>query len=262
MKLDVEAGIMFANTDFSPVKYDFKNLTFEKFKQDKKKMFQAIINDLRPDYLNIGSEPDTGYALTGLKELLDPARFTEFVTYVLDGLDRGTTRIVAGIGSWGNMAYIGALADTSIDALDVHIYPVVGKCLSQAIEIADIAAQHGKGVVLDECWLYKETVLNASGVAVGPEIFKRDNFSFWEPLDKQFLADMALYAKVCRVEYVSPFWSNFFFGNLDYTPELGNLPYMSVVAQSNTLVSQNVLAGKYSRLGDHYRSLIAECGKR
>lgn len=258
MKLDVEAGVVFANTPFSPFEDSFTGLTFEQFKTVKKRMFQAIIHDLQPDYLNIGAEPDTAADLTGIRELLDPQKYREYVDYVLDGLDRGNTKVIAGIGSWGNLAYVRALAQTDLDAIDIHIYPVVGNCLTNAVAIAEIAAQNGKGVMLDECWLYKVDRLTASGVATAPEAFKRDSYSFWEPLDKQFLTEMAQFARAYRVEYVSPFWSNFFFATLEYDPAYEELSYTEVVALANQVATINVVNGKLSPLGEHYQRVIAE----
>ena len=52
-------------------------------------MVSAIIRDLDPDYIDIGSEPDTEAALTGLSELNDPLRYTEYVRYVLTGFVPG-----------------------------------------------------------------------------------------------------------------------------------------------------------------------------
>ena len=258
MKLDVEAGVVFANTPFSPFEDSFTGFTFEQFKTIKKRMFEAIIRDLQPDYLNIGAEPDTAADLTGIRELLDPQKYREYVDYVLDDLEKGKTKVIAGIGSWGNLAYVRALAQTDLDALDIHIYPVVGNCLANAVAIAEIAAQNGKGLVLDECWLYKEDRLAASGVAAAPEAFKRDSYSFWEPLDKQFLTEMAQFARAYRVEYVSPFWSNFFFATLEYDAAYEGLSYTEVVALANQVTSINVVDGKLSPLGKHYQQVIAE----
>jgi len=113
MKLDVESAVLFANTPFSTIDLSYAGLTFEKFKVERKQMIVAIIQDLQPDYLNLGAEPDTQYQLTGLKELNSPERYTEYINYVLDGLTRGNTKIGAGIGTWGNLEYVRRLVSDS-----------------------------------------------------------------------------------------------------------------------------------------------------
>ena len=197
--------------------------------------------------------------MLGMKELNDPKKYTEFVNYVLNGLDRGKTRIIAGIGTWDSINFISSLAtDTTLDALDIHIYPVTGDNFSKAVAIADIAAQYKKGLVLDECWLYKVDKLSGNGVAAAPEIFRRDSFSFWQPLDQQFLAAMVKFSRLYRVEYLSPFWTNFFYGNLDYTSDLANLPYSRIAEEANRIAAQNLLLGKPSATGEFYRKLVQE----
>jgi len=80
---------------------NYKNLTFEKYKAEKKQMVAKIIKDLQPDYLNLGSEPDTEAVLIGLKEFNDPKKYTEYINYVLEGLERDKTKMIAGQGVGG-----------------------------------------------------------------------------------------------------------------------------------------------------------------
>lgn len=195
MKLDVESSILFASTSFSNERVSFAGLTFEKFKREKRQMVAAIIGDLQPDYLNLGAEPDTAAILTGIREFNDPGKFIEYVNYVLDGLDRGPTKIVAGIGSWGNLDHVRRLASgTSLDGIAMHVYPVIGKSLDKMFAVAEIARRHNKAVILDECWLYKSERFLGNDNAAWSELFRRDLYSFWAPLDRQFLAAMVKFA--------------------------------------------------------------------
>lgn len=259
MKLDVESAVVFANTDFSPIKTSFAGLTFEQYEAAKRQMAQQIIQDLQPDYLDLGAEPDTMAALLGMRQLNNPERYTEYVNYVLKGLNRGNTKVIAGVGTWSDLSFARSLAsNTSLDAIAIHIYPVVGESLSRAVDIAGIAAQSGKGLVMDECWLYKVDKLPATGVGATTEIFKRDSFSFWAPLDQQFLASMARFSRQYRVEFVSPFWSSFFFGQLDYSPDVAALSYGEITARANRIEAQNLLADKFTPTGEFYKKLIQQ----
>jgi hypothetical protein len=257
MTAEVETGIIFAGTAFSPVSVDFGRLSFEQYKADKKLMAQAIIDDLHPDYLDLGAEPDTEYKLTGWSDFNSPASYAGYVSDVLDGLARGGTKIGVGIGSWGSTAYVDEYVKIGgVDFIAVHVYPTDLKFLKTIDTVADIARENGKTVVMDECWLYK-TKDYSHGMASSEDAFKRDAYSFWAPLDQQFLALMDRSARVNGIEYMSPFWANFFFAYAGYDPSMEAMTYGEVVAQANLAAAGNITAGRYSATGDYYRRLIA-----
>lgn len=191
MKLDIESAVLFANTPFSSISENFTGLTFDQFKISKAKMVAEIINDLHPDYLNLGCEPDTMAALTGLKEFNDPAKYIDYVNYVLQNVTRGSTKIMAGIGTWDDISYVrDLLTQTNIDCVAIHIYPVIGEGLTKAISVISLAAQYNKHVVLDECWLYKTDTLSIGGIAASSNIYRLDSFSFFTPLDEEFFSEI------------------------------------------------------------------------
>jgi len=107
-------------------------------------------------------------------------------------------------------------ARTELDFINVHIYPVDGDLLARALVIADIARRHGKSVAVHEAWLYKWRRGERTGVVASGDIYARDAFSFWQPLDQKFLTALVTLAHAKRLEYVSPFWSNYFFAYMDY----------------------------------------------
>lgn len=259
MKLDVETGVVFTNTVYSTTNISFAGLTYDRFKEDVRQMVAAIVRDLQPDYLNIGGEPDTHAALLGMPELNTAQKYTEYVNHVLSGLNRGKTKIAAGTGSWTNPAFAESLAkNTTLDCIAIHVYPVTGENLPRAIAIAETAKRYNKGVTLDECWLYKVDTLPSSGIAATAEVFRRDAFSFWEPLDKQFLGLMVKFARMYGIEYLSPFWANFFFANLEYNQATSNLSYTEIVTQANAKAVENITAGRFSPIGELYRKLITD----
>lgn len=256
MTVDIESAVIFANTDFSPIVTSFKGLTFDQFKVEKAKMEQDIINDLRPDYINLGCEPTTMASLLGMKELNDPAKYTEYVNYILQHIDRGTTKVIAGLGTWDDITYAkDILSQTNIDCLAIHIYPVVGDDLSKAITIAEMAAQYKKPIVLDECWLYKTDKL-AGGPVASSDIFRKDSYSFFSPLDQQFLSEMVDFARHYNVVYISPFWTTFFFGEVDYSATDAGATYTQLSAQANLIASANMRNDKFTALGKAYQKLI------
>ena len=262
MKLCVEAHVAFVNTGYSDIRMSFTALTFERYKAEKKAMVSAIIRDLDPDYLNIGSEPDTEAAVTGVTELNDPLRYAEYIRYVLTGLHRGKARITAGIGSWGNLAYATSLARfTSIDALSVHIYPVTGRSPENALAVADIARQYGKGLVIDKAWLAKSEQYVGRGNETWTEVLRRDNFSFWAPLDRKFLSILVKLARAKGAEYISPFRSGYFFAYVNYDEKSADLRYRDIQTLQERAALASAMEGKVTPTGRHYWVLI-ESGLR
>jgi len=260
MKLTVQASVLFAGTGFTDVQFDFAGLTLEKFKTENRQMAQAIINYLRPDYLVIVGEPDTAANLTGLKELNDPANSVAFVQFVLDGLERGATKIAAGTGTWSPTAFVEAYArDTSLDCIVLHMYPISKETFTNAYRMADAAKKHGKCILINEMWLYK--TMEAGGgnnVAASEAIFKRDAYSFWQPLDQDFLRVMTKLADRLDAEFISPFWSMHLFGYVTFEPRYEKMPYVQVRQAVNQAATTNLLLGAYSPTGVFYRELIAQ----
>lgn len=258
MRLDVEAGVIFTGTTFSKVSYDFSAISYDQYKAADKQMVQAIINDMHPDYLNLGGEPDTAYLLTGYKEFKSPDEYVAFFNYILDGTDRGNTKLGGGTGSWSGTEYAKRLASgTSLDFIDVHVYPVYGDFLPNVIAIADIAHQYNKSVVLDEMWPQK-TDRQVPDMAANADIFKLDAYGFWAPLDQRFLELVVKAARAHNIEYISPFWANYFFAYLDYGPDNSQLSYESITSMSNKAAVNNIVGDRFTSTGEYYKKLIAE----
>lgn len=257
MKLDVESSLVFANSPFSTITFSYAGLTWTQFEAERKQMIQAIIHDLQPDYLNMGAEPDTEYKLSGFTEFNSPAEYVAYLNYILAGLDRGNTLLGAGVGTWGNMQYVPEYATaTSLDFIDIHVYPIVGQAsLQRVFIIAETAKQHGKKVLLDEAWLYKVGTLQSTSIAGNTDIFRLDAFSFFAPLDQRFLGIMVKAAQLADIEYVSPFWTTLFFSYADYTSATAGLPYKDLASMLNEAATQNMLNDQFSSTGEFYGQL-------
>lgn len=252
--------VMFSDTPFSPFKNLYQGLTLERFKEEFRDMVHLVVRELEPDYLGMLSEPDTHARLTGLKELNDPKTVVELVRFILKDLERGRTLIGAGSGSWSPPDFARALADqTDLDFLSIHIYPINGPMLPNAREMARIAHSRGKKAVIDESWLYK--VIKPGGgnnVAATSEIFRRDVYSFWQPLDIKFMQMVFKMAEEEKISLVSFFWSGCFFSYLDYSPELESLPYRDLIRRNNQQVFKNMQEGKLSLVGEFFQKIATE----
>lgn len=207
MTWTIQASILFANTPFSEFTNDFSGLTFARFEMQDQAMVQTIITELKPDYLSIIAEPDTAANLAGLREFNDPAKGVELSAYILDGLDRRSTRICADTGSCTDPLYSRLLAEqTGIDCIAIRIYPVAPRFIQNALTMASDARANGKSVIASEAWLYKVTTPSGGDyVTASPNAFKLDACSFWSPLDQRFLDLMAAFADAAHVEFLSLF---------------------------------------------------------
>jgi len=256
MIVDIESSVLFANSAFSAITFDYSKLAFQQFEMQRRQMISAIIQDLQPDYLNLGAEPDTQYKLTGYKEFRSTQSYTAYVNYILDGLNRGKTKLGAGSGTWIDAQYVQSLAtSTNLDFIALHVYPVVGPTLTRILTFADFARQHGKRVILDEAWLSKIGTLQSMTIDANTDVFRNDAFSFWAPLDQKFLSTMVSAARVAGIEYVSPFWTMQFFGYLDYTSATTTLSYRDITAALNSVASKNLLSDQFSSTGLFYKQL-------
>ncbi len=257
MTVEIESAVIFANSPFSPVQWDYSNLTMERLTRDRHEMIATIVRELAPDYLDLGAEPDTEARLTGLRELNDPAGYARFVGAIIRGIDRGKTKIGAGFGTWSKPDFVRYQAELPLDFISLHIYPLSTQVLANAVEGCRIARQHGKEILIDEAWLYKMQRGEVSDIASNAKVFARDSFSFWAPLDQRFLRFVSDFARAERVRLVSPFWSTFFFAQLHYDKRLAQLPYPELVKELNTVAARAVMDGRFSDTGKFYRNLIA-----
>ena len=108
-----------------------------------------------------------------------------------------------------------------------------------------------------ESWLYKARVSELGGPPINPALLVRDAYSFWEPLDKQYLDVLAITAHKANYSIVSPFWSNYFFSYLDYNdPSLVGLTSMEIYSQAYSAAYQATLTGKTTGLGQFYGQLM------
>lgn len=240
-----------------PVGEFYKNLTPERFMRQKREMIETALRELQPDYLTVANEPDTSAMNTSLD--FSPHHFIQYVKAFTKGLPRGKTKIGAGAGTWSPLTYWTRLAkDTDVDYLDMHIYPVNHDFLThRPLEVADLAAKNGKSLVIGEGWLYKsrDGELGKHGLGY-VELYSRDVFSFWAPLDSKFIGNLVQYSRAHRVEYMSLFWVQYLFGYVDYTPALSKAAPGELQQLGVRSAVGNILTKKPSSTGNAYQRYI------
>jgi hypothetical protein len=256
LTLEVESGVLFANTAFSTVRFDYGALSWEQLVRGRRAHTEAVLRAMAPDYLDLGAEPDTEARLAGKPRLNSPEPRAQMVRSILAGLDRGKTRIAAGIGTWSDIGFVRAyLERTDLDAVALHLYPVGRRTLRTTYDAIAMARRAGKPVLLDECWLYKAGPGEGESIAANEAIFQRDLWSFWAPLDQRFLALVDRLAREEGLAYVSPFWSHQYFAYLEYDASLDGGPYREVNGRYLQQVRAAVQEGRLSPLGTFLKDL-------
>lgn len=256
--LMVETGPAFPDPEYSNVQVDFAGLSIEDYFRERKREVLLIANHVQPDYLSLVSEPETEAMLTGYP--LSPETALAFVGDTLEDVDRSSGVLYgAGSGVWEDPAYLERFAsETDLDFVDLHIYPLQSGVdyLRRALEAAAEAHAQGKKLLIGEAWLYKASAQELLARKPYQEVFTRDVYGFWEPLDIRFIEAVLKIAQDQGFAYVSFFWSKYFFAYLDYDSAREERSAKALVRLSNQAAVENLQAGAVSETGAALEHLL------
>jgi fibronectin type 3 domain-containing protein len=224
-----------------------------------------IAQQLQPDYLVIMEEPDNESAASGHPELYTYSGSIAFLKLML-GVLRGanvTVPLSAGIGTWlpndsqgkSYSDYISGYASTSLDAIDIHVYPVVKDDLTRLYTIASLAKGASKKLTMSEAWSYKQ---RASELTMAPDvIYARDVYSFWAPIDTQFLQALVNYSYYEQLDFMAAFWAAYFRAYLTWDPVNTCCQSTTTLFSSVwTLQGQALQSGSYTTTGNAWEDMI------
>ena len=263
MVAEVEVQPIFPDYSTLDVKPYFKQLTFDEYKSRVLEMLKVVAVELEPAYLTVANEPDTAAHNSG-QPLANLDNYIGAVEFWTNGLrDAGlakNAKLGAGFGTWYKdykKATPRLASLKNIDFINIHIYPVDGDLFERALEIADIAAQSGKSVAIHESWLYKWKLgeRSSGGIAAAGEIYGRDIFDYWQPLDKKFIEAEVKMAHYKNMEYVSFFWSNYFFKYFTYE-EGSKIPEKQRMTKGMIEGAKAAVSGDITETGKYYQELI------
>jgi hypothetical protein len=257
MKVLVESQILFANTPYSPLTFDWSTLPYSQYVANHIAQDQLIIDQIRPDYLELGVEADTEAYLSGYSQLHTPSGWTSYIEQLLSSLNKGNTKLVAGAATWLGTAYLtGFASDPRLDMLSTHIYPIYGDNLQTMLAMGKIAQQNGKRLVIDEAWLQKVLQPPGHGQGIGgPATTPQDVFAFSSPLDQSFLTLLAKFGQVYPVEFISAFNEWYFWAYLNWTPTLDAEGYFQLEQQVYAAAGQNMNSNTLTPTGETYSHL-------
>lgn len=270
LKVAIESGAMFpgaysAGSGLNAASY-YPTLTWNRYVIGRADQVVVIARDIRPDFIGLGSEPDTEADLSGQNNLRAPVGFAAMVSYITDRLaGSGLTGVpvLAGVGTWTahGDAFVESLCGISgLWGIDLHQYPVNLDFLDRALALAELARARGKRVTFMEAWLQKETDAELGGLnpAFDTTIYARDSYSFWAPLDTRFLEVMVKLAHVAEVDMLSAFWSRYFWAYLDHAQVASAVPPLTsdqIVALSTQAAAAALVSGSVTSTGQAYSRL-------
>lgn len=269
MKLVIEGGALFprvysVSSGFKLADY-YATLTNQQYVAGRAEMAATIAREIRPDYLVVGSEPDTEAKGTRKPFLSTPNGFALLIAKIVTRVRAAGVRDIplgAGVGTWkqDGEATIRSLvrAAPGLDFVDLHVYPVNAEFLDKLIQFTDLAQSLGKKVAICEAWLQKErdSEFAKLDAAFDPTIFSRDAFSFWAPLDQRFLKAMVEFARWKKVVLLSPYWTRYLHAYLEYD-EVKKLAPAQITARANAAAAAAMLKNVFSETGQFYQRAIS-----
>ena len=268
MKVLIESFVVFpAYATDLPLNDYYQSLTTSQFNAGRAQNAQNVAQLLQPDWLNLGSEPDTESALIGLTAEYTPQQWaTEISTMVAQmrgaGIN-GKPLVGAGCGAWQQNGpdYVQALLSTGIDYFDMHTFSVNLGLLNTGQTYLDMAIAAGKRAAISEAWDHKLTdaqmkaptefgIINMLSAAE-----PYNAYSFGATQDAEFLGEMIGLAYWKQLLYVSPFESEIFFAYVDYNQTSG-LSGTDLTATETKAESTALANGTTSSLGQWYAAAI------
>jgi chitodextrinase len=261
LKLIVETVPTFSNGGFTSLNVGsyYSSLTPDQYNTGRAQTALSIAQNMKPDYLSVLTEPDTEAAQSGISNLGTVSGSTALLSVILSTLQQAGVQGVsvgAGVGSWIEQyqSYVQSFAATSINYVDVHVYPINSDYLPRLLTIADTASSYGKPLAMSEAWLAK--VRDSELITLpADQTFARDPFSFWAPLDARFLTLMWQFSNYRQLQFFSPSWTEWFHIYLDYNATSGLTPGQ-IFSQAETQVAQRIAAGQYTSTGLGYGGML------
>lgn len=189
---------------------------FTKTKVEEIMLYYANLtcSELKPDYYTIIDEPTTQNQRFNLELTVED--WTNIVSSIGKNLNCSALIGVGG-GTWEEELIKSFASKIEIDFINIHLYGVHQNNLYKLIEIAEFVKSKGKKVAIGEAWLH-----SGGQNSLKDKWRYSDVFSFWEPLDSQFMKILIKLSHFLKLEFVDPFFTNYFFAYLDYNQVMEN----------------------------------------
>jgi len=279
----------------------YPTLGWNQFQSARAQAAAALAQAMKPDYFVLAQEPDTESATTGYTEIDTPAGAVSMLNEIMASVVPLKPQIPnmlvgAGFGNWQAIYYTDyqsfANAYTSqacsssqpcvqpkLDFFDMHLFlinesaPAVGpnppyatNFQKNALAMISAAKAAGMPMTISQAWLRKvrdSEWRNESSPAGNSTVQEaRETYSFWAPLDSQWLTTLERLASQAQMAFVVPFdtdemsayqtWST----STSIEEDGGSLPATQVFGNEGPVASSAALNCVYSTTGlSLYRSI-------
>lgn len=243
-----------------------------RYAQERAAEAVLIASALEPDYYTLVDEPTTqtanfGYFAGGVP-ILTPDGWRDLAqqmaTDIAGAAPGYTSQLGAGSGTWETRVYTELFAALpELDYIDFHLYPLSSNNADYAQNALDWAdyvrgVDPAKKLTLGESWLYKASADEVSAGLDHNVIFGRDTYSFWEPLDRQYLGVLFKMMHLKDFEAVMPFWTPYDFAYLTYgDPDLAGLSGIQLVTLAAQEAEPNIASATLTGTGQRFVELLA-----
>jgi fibronectin type 3 domain-containing protein len=223
LTVDISSGWGTTLTNF------YASLDWNQYMAARASMAATLAQAMQPDYLVVGEEPDGEARQSGqtnMDNATDAAQMISAEITAVRALKLPNTKLGAGFGNWTmpkNAStlpeYIAAYVLLPLDYIDFHLYPIntelEGPLIENALLIASTAAAALKPVAMSEGWVWK--MENSEWDVLNADDYRgRDPFSFWAPLDSQYLETVHALAKYTNMLYAAPEGPDYLFAYQTY----------------------------------------------
>jgi hypothetical protein len=268
LKVVIESSVMFPTFARDvPLAQYYATLSESQIIAGRAQVAETVARELKPDWLNLGSEPDTQAALLRMRSGYPPRQYGEMIAAIVHQLRKAGIQapplIGAGVGAWreNGGSYIKELTKTGVDYIDLHIYSVNLDYVDNLVKFIDQAQAAGKRVGISEAWMKKVSDAELRGrrefgiIKLLNSARQYDSFSFWAPLDSEFIEDLVKLAHWKNLYFVSPFSSPLFFSYTDYRAA-SQLEPAQRYAENIKLSMEAMRKGELSPTGKAYAAAI------
>jgi len=232
-----------------------------------------IATEIQPDYLTLITEPETQNANFGffnenggLVKLYDVEDWVAYVRYaageVLNAVSGTPLKLGAGSGTWDTRVFIERFAALDeLDYIDMHIYPLKSLYANYLENVLQWDAyvksiDPDKFCMIGEAWLWKASAQEVSSNIFTYLAYSRDVYSFWQPLDIQFLEILYKLMHAMDMGGVMPFWVAYYFSYLEYGTIPEDLSPVEIINYAGRQSLQNMKSGLRTATGDRFEEII------
>jgi hypothetical protein len=234
--VDVETNILFPQ--YIGSQYNYNGLTLPMLEAGVAETAQHVIDNLKPDHVNLANEPSTVAFNTGFGASVNsPTNWAAFISAIrsqINNTNAPATQIGAGSDDWESSAFFTSLLQsTTLDYYDVHIYPP--DHLQDGIADLQLLKASGKPVVVTESWLDKEdaSVDGTTGPIDSQIAYVRDAYSFWANTDAQYVTSLIQLARCTNVQDLDLAYPLQAFTYVDYNATTANYAYAQMLPAMN-----------------------------